>query len=507
MNRETEHSLVHIRLQKLQRLREQGLDPFLVERYERTHRLQEIQDQFEQLAGQQVSVAGRIFSLRPMGRATFAHLMDSSGKLQIYLRQDEMGERYELLDLWDIGDFVGVKGFLFRTRTGEITVHVQEFQMLAKAIHPVPFAKERGEQRWYGLQDVEQRYRQRYLDLLVNPDSYQTLITRCRILSETRKFLESEGFIEVETPVLQPMAGGAAARPFLTYHNALNREFQLRIALELHLKRLVIGGIEKVFEIGRVFRNEGISTRHNPEFTMLEVYQAYANLEEMMGLVERLFRHVCEKVFGSLVIQTGERVLDFSKPWTRLRLMDAIQEYTGWAPEEFEDLERARRVATTLGLHGERYAQVGTVIEKILEKCVAPHLVQPTFLYGFPIDTSPLAKREPGNPRFTRRFEGYILGQEVANAFSELNDPLEQRERFEAQHALRLAGEEEVHPYDEDFLHALEYGMPPTGGLGIGMDRMAMLLTGAPSIRDVIFFPQMREEAGEDQSAAKEEGE
>jgi lysyl-tRNA synthetase class 2 len=490
---EDENPLVQVRLEKLQKLRSMGLDPFAVERYPITHTLEAIHEQYEALEGQTVCVAGRIFSIRQMGRATFAHLMDTTGKLQIYLKADELGERYSLIDLWDLGDYLGVRGFVFRTRTGEITVHVQEFTLLAKAVRPVPFPKEKGEQRWFELHDVEQRYRQRYLDLLVNPESRRRLLARCRIVSEIRRFLESEGFIEVETPVLQPLAGGAAARPFITYHNALQREFQLRIALELYLKRVLIGGIDKVFEIGRVFRNEGISTRHNPEFTMLELYQAYANLEDIMELVERLFRTVAERVFGTTVFEMHGVQVDFSQPWRRVRLMDAIHEYTGLTEADFETLERAAQAAEKLGIHIERKDTVGGIIEKVLEKCVAEHLQQPTFVYSFPIETSPLAKREPDNPRFTRRFEGYVFGKEVANAFSELNDPLEQRERFEQQLALRQAGDEEAHPYDEDFLHAMEYGMPPAGGLGIGIDRMVMLLTGTDSIREVIFFPQMRE--------------
>lgn len=490
---EEENQLVQVRLQKLQTLREKGYDPFAIERYEVTHPLHAIHEQFEQLEGQTVSVAGRIFALRVMGKATFAHLMDSTGKLQIYLKADEMGDRYELIDLWDIGDYLGVKGFVFRTRTGEITVHVQEFTLLAKAVRPVPFPKEKGDQRWYELHDVEQRYRQRYLDMLVNPDSRHRLVARCQIISAMRHFLEEEGFLEVETPILQPMAGGAAARPFTTYHNALERNFQLRIAPELYLKRLLIGGLEKVFEIGRVFRNEGLSTRHNPEFTIMELYQAYANLEDIMDLVERLFRTVAERVFGTTVFEMHGVQVDFRQPWRRIRLMDAIREHTELTEADFETLESAVRAVERLGIHVERKDTIGGLIEKVLEKCVAEHLQQPTFIYGFPFDTSPLAKHEPNNPRFTRRFEGYIFGREVANAFSELNDPLEQRERFEQQLALRRAGDEEAHPYDEDFLRAMEYGMPPAGGLGIGVDRMVMLLTGAESIREVIFFPQLRE--------------
>lgn len=491
---EDENHLVQVRMEKLQQLREMGLDPFHIERYACTHSLQDVHDNEDNLMGQTVSVAGRIFSVRNMGKITFIHLMDSTGKLQIYIRQDEMNERYELIDLWDIGDFLGVKGFVFRTKTGETSIHVQEFQLLSKAIRPVPFPKEKGEHRWYGMHDVEQRYRQRYLDLLVNPDSRETLLKRCRVISETRRFLEEEGFIEVETPVLQPMAGGAAARPFKTFHNELKTELQLRIALELYLKRLVVGGIDKVFEIGRVFRNEGFSTRHNPEFTLMELYQAYANLEDIMDLVERLFLYVAQRVNGSSTLQSEGVTIDFAKPWERLRLMDLIEQHTGLSESAFETLESARAAAEKVGLEAERRDSPGIIIEKLLEKFVVQHLQQPTFVYGFPLDTSPLAKLEPDNPLYTRRFEGYLLGKEVANAFSELNDPIEQRRRFDGQQHLRQLGDEEAHPYDEDFVHSLEYGMPPTGGLGIGMDRMALLLTGAHSIRDVILFPQLKPE-------------
>jgi len=491
---EDENHLVQVRLQKLRQLREKGLDPFAVERYDRTHHLQAIHDNEEALMGETVSVAGRIFAIRNMGKITFAHLMDSTGKLQIYIRQDEMNERYELIDLFDIGDFLGVKGFVFRTKTGETSVHVQEFQLLSKAVRPVPFPKEKGEHRWYGMHDVEQRYRQRYLDMLVNPDSREMLLKRCRIITETRRFLEEEGFIEVETPVLQPMAGGAAARPFMTFHNELKIELQLRIALELYLKRLVVGGIDKVFEIGRVFRNEGFSTRHNPEFTLMELYQAYANLEDMMDLVERLFLQVAQRVNGTAILEYEGTTVDFSKPWARLRLMDLIEQHTGLPESAFETLESARAAAEKVGLQAERRDSPGIIIEKLLEKFVVQHLQQPAFVYGFPSDTSPLAKLEPNNSFFTRRFEGYLCGKEVANAFSELNDPIEQRRRFDGQQHLRQLGDEEAHPYDEDFVHSLEYGMPPTGGLGIGMDRMAMLLAGAHSIRDIIPFPQLKPE-------------
>lgn len=489
---EEENQLVQARLHKLHQLREQGNDPFVVEKFECDYGLQAAHDQFESLEGQTIRVAGRIFSVRNMGKACFIHLMDSSGKLQIYLRKDEMGDAYNQIDLWDIGDFLGAQGFLFRTKTGEITLHAQQTQLLSKCVRPIPFPKEKGEQRWYGLHDIEQRYRQRYLDLLTNPDSRHVLIARSRIIAETRRFLEGEGFLEVETPMLQPMAGGAAARPFKTRLNALDMDMQLRISLELYLKRLLVGGIDRVFEIGRVFRNEGISTRHNPEFTLLELYQAYANLEDMMSLVERLFLHVAERVFGTTRFEFGETIIDFSQPWTRLDLVEAVQERTGLTPDQFETLESARKAADSVGLASEKRDSPGIILEKLLEKFVEPTLIQPTFITGYPLDTSPFAKIIADRPNFTRRFEGYLLGREMSNAFSELNDPLEQRERFERQSELRQLGDEEAHPYDEDFIHSMEYGMPPTGGLGIGMDRMVMLLTGAASIRDVILFPLSR---------------
>jgi lysyl-tRNA synthetase class 2 len=368
-----ENQLVQIRKEKLQQLRAQGLDPFAVERFPITHTLQQVHDGYATLQGQTVAVAGRITAIRKMGKATFAHLMDSTGKLQIYLKADEQGERYELIDLWDLGDYLGVEGFVFQTRTGEITVHVQQFTLLAKAVRPVPFPKEKGEQRWYELHDVEQRYRQRYLDLLVNPDSRERLLARCAMIREIRRFLDARGFLEVETPILQPLAGGAAARPFITHHNALDREFQLRIALELHLKRLLIGGIDRVYEIGRVFRNEGISTRHNPEFTMLELYQAYANLEDIMALVEELFHHVAEQVFGRTVFEMHGVQVDFSQPWRRVRLMDAIREHTGLTEADFETLERAVQAAEKLGIHVERKDTVGGIIEKVLESASREH--------------------------------------------------------------------------------------------------------------------------------------
>jgi lysyl-tRNA synthetase class 2 len=488
-----ENDQVLRRREKLQFLREKGIDPYREERYERTHLAAQILGNYDALEGQTVRIAGRIVAMRMMGKAAFMHLQDASDKIQIYLRADDLGEeRYGLLKLLDLGDFLGVQGEVFRTRTGEISLHVRDLTILSKALRPIPFGKEKGEQHWYGLQDVEVRYRRRYLDLLVNRESRQILLDRCRIVQATRRFLENEGFLEVETPVLQPLAGGAAARPFITHHNALDVDFHLRISLELYLKRLIVGNIEKVYEIGRVFRNEGMDRRHNPEYTLLELYQAYANLEDIMDLVERLFYQVCVEVRGAPFIEVNGQKVDMTPPWRRARLLDLIEHYAGVKPEEFATLERAKAAMERKGLPTESEYTVGGIIEKLLERFVQPNLIEPTFVTDYPIETSPLAKKHPQDPRFTRRFEGYVACQEVANAFSELNDPDDQRERFEAQMRMRAAGDEEAHPYDEDFVTALEYGMPPTGGLGIGMDRMAMVILGAESIQDVIFFPQMR---------------
>lgn len=488
-----ENDQVIRRREKLQTLRAMGIDPYREERYERTHLAAQILQNYDALEGKTVRIAGRIVAMRQMGKASFMHLQDGSEKIQIYLRADDLGEeRYGLLKLLDLGDFLGVQGEVFRTRTGEITVHVRAFTILSKALRPIPFGKEKGEHHWYGLQDIELRYRRRYLDLLVNRESRQILIDRCRVVQATRRFLDNEGFLEVETPVLQPLAGGAAARPFITHHNALDVDFHLRISLELYLKRLIVGNVEKVYEIGRVFRNEGMDRRHNPEYTLLELYQAYANLEDMMDLVERLFYHVCVEVRGEPFIEYNEQKVDVTPPWRRARLLDLIEHYAGVSPEAFATLESARAAMERKGLPSEQEYTVGGVIEKLLERFVQPNLIAPTFVTDYPIETSPLAKKHPQDPRFTRRFEGYVACQEIANAFSELNDPDDQRERFEAQVRLRAEGDEEAHPYDEDFVIALEYGMPPTGGLGIGMDRLAMVILGAESIQDVIFFPQMR---------------
>lgn len=494
-----------LRLAKLEELRAQGLDPYAIERYERTHTTREIVEKFEELEGQRVSIAGRLVAVRLMGKASFADILDASGRVQIYVRQDDIGEEaYHRFKHLDIGDILGVEGTVIKTRTGEVSVKVSNFTLLAKCLRPLPIGKEREGEHFSGLSDTEQRYRMRYVDLLANPQARDILLKRSRVIQALRRTLDERGFIEVETPVLQVEAGGAAARPFKTHHNALDYDFKLRISLELFLKRLIVGGLEKVYEIGRVFRNEGISTRHSPEFTLLELYQAYANLEDMMALVEELYTAACVAVHGEpcflyrregLNGQVIEEVVDLSRrPWSRMSILEGIARYAGVKPEEFSTLESARRACERLGIPPEKERLVGGIIEKLHERFTQPHLIQPIFITDFPLETSPLAKKRPDNPNLTRRFEVYIAGQELGNAFSEINDPLDQRERFEDQLRQHEAGEEETHPMDEDFLRALEYGMPPTGGFGGGIDRLVMVLTGATSIRDVILFPLLRPE-------------
>jgi len=490
-----ESELIEHRMEKLRKMREQGFDPFAIERYDRTHTAQQILDAAEELDGQTVSVAGRVVSFRPMGKASFAHVQDGSGRIQVYLKMDQIGEEsYQLVRDLDIGDFIGVRGTVGKTRTGEISVFATEFTFLAKSLRPIPIGKQKGDEEWYTLSDVEQRYRQRYLDLIVHPEVKETMLNRSRIVKAMRDFLDEEGFIEVETPVLQAVAGGAAARPFLTYHNALDHTFHLRISLELYLKRLIVGGFDKVYEMGRVFRNEGLSTRHNPEYTLLELYQAYANLEDIMDLVERMFCFICRRIHGGLTFKYGEHTIDLTPPWPRLPLLEGIRQNAGVEPEEFRSLETAKAAGERLGLPMEQETQIGGIIDKIHERFTQPKLIQPTFVTDFPLDISPLAKKRQDDPSLTRRFEPYAIGLEMGNAFSEINDPIDQRERFVAQGKMRASGDEEAHPMDEDFLRALEYGMPPTGGLGVGIDRLVMLFTDSPSIRDVILFPQLKPE-------------
>ncbi|MCX7799828.1 MAG: lysine--tRNA ligase [Fimbriimonadales bacterium] len=499
-----ESSIRAVRLQKLEEMRRLGADPYAVERFETTHDARTLLERFEELEGQPVRFAGRIVSYRLMGKAGFAHLSDGEAKIQGYFRRDDLGERwFEVFKLLDIGDHVGVAGELFLTKTGERSIHVRELTPLSKSLQVLPLGKEKDGERWYGLQDTELRYRHRHLDLICNPEARRMLLDRMRIVSAVRRFLDSKGFLEVETPVLQLEAGGAAATPFKTFYNAYDLEVKLRISLELYLKRVICGDVPKVYEIGRVFRNEGVSNRHNPEFTLLEFYQAYANLEDMMDLVEELFRSVCQDVFGTPVVDVktadgSVHQIDFSRRWRRVDLLEEIERHAGVRPEEFATLEKAKAAMERCGLPTENEHHVGGIIEKLLERFVEPTLIDPTFVVGYPLETSPLAKKDPNKPGFTRRFEGYVRGREVCNAFSEINDPIDQRERFEQQLGQRMGGADETHPYDEEFLFALEGGMPPTGGCGIGMDRLAMVLTGADVLREVILFPMMRPEAPPD---------
>ncbi|MCL5026244.1 MAG: lysine--tRNA ligase [Chloroflexi bacterium] len=473
------------RLQKLLRLVEQGVDPY-PPRFQRTHTAAEARLAFEQGGAGEVSLAGRIVSMRIMGKASFCHVQDGSGRIQLYFRQDVMGDRYQSFrsDL-DIADFIGARGTLFQTRTGEVTLQVQEFVLLAKALRPLP-------EKWHGLTDVETRYRQRYLDLVSNETVRQVFQTRSAIVGAMRCYLNTHGFIEVETPILQPLYGGAAARPFETYHNALDRRLFLRIASELYLKRLIVGGLDRVYEIGKDFRNEGVSTTHNPEFTMMECYQAYADYNDMMVLVEEMLASIAREVLGTLQFPWKGHTIDLTPPWRRVTLREAILEESGIDYDRYPTADALAKRMVEARLTVVRGTPRGKLIDELLDTYVEPKAIQPTFLLDYPVELSPLAKKKPGAPGVVERFEGFVGGIEIANAFSELNDPLDQRERFLQQRADAAAGDDEAHQMDEDFVVALEHGMPPTGGLGVGVDRLAMLFTDQHSIRDVILFPQLR---------------
>jgi lysyl-tRNA synthetase class 2 len=474
------------RREKLARLQQAGRDPFARTRFDRTHLTDDLRRSFSTLEGTEVRVAGRLMAQRRHGKATFADLQDGSGRVQILSRLDDVGkEKYAEVGDLDLGDIVGVAGTLIRTRTGEITVRARDITLLAKALRPLP-------EKWHGLQDVETRYRQRYLDLMTGERSRWIFAVRSRAIGSIRRFYDARGYMEVETPVLTPMYGGALARPFVTHHNALDRDFYLRIATELYLKRLIIGGLEKVYEIGRVFRNEGISTRHNPEYTLLESYEAYADYQEIMSLTEQMIAQAAQDALGTTTITFQGQTSDLTPPWRRMRLGEAVAEWAGLAEADLESEEAAREASRRLGLPAGPDLRLSTMVNNIFEATVQPTLIEPTFVMDYPTPISPLAKARADDPDLTERFEGFICGMEVANAFSELNDPGEQRRRFEQQAQARAAGDAEAHPMDEDFLRALEYGMPPTGGLGVGIDRLLMLFTDSPSIRDVILFPQMR---------------
>lgn len=481
------HELVRVRREKLEELKAKGIEPY-GGRYPRTHLAAEIKENYAALEGAQVRVAGRLVARRTHGKASFGNIMDGSGQIQVYLRLGDVDPAtYSLfLEDLDLGDIIGAGGTVFKTRTGEITVAVRELRLLAKCLRPLP-------EKWHGLKDVDLRYRQRYLDLIVNPAVRETFITRSRIIRAIREFLEGKGFLEVETPMMQAVPGGAAARPFITHHNALDMDLYLRIAPELYLKRLLVGGFEKVFEINRNFRNEGISTKHNPEFTMLELYQAYADYRDMMDLTEELISTVAKKVLGTTTVTYQGVTLELSPPWRRQTMLEAVREHTGLDFNAFRGEDAlARRAAREAGVEVEEGDTWGAVLNKVFEEKVEEKLIQPIFILDYPVEVSPLAKRKKDDPALTYRFELFICAREIANAFSELNDPIDQRSRFLAQQKRRQAGDEEAHMMDEDFLIALEYGMPPAGGLGIGIDRLVMLFTDAPSIRDVILFPLMR---------------
>ncbi|SFA51272.1 lysyl-tRNA synthetase, class II [Anoxybacillus pushchinoensis] len=492
MSHEELNDQLLVRREKLHKLREQGIDPF-GKRFERTHKAEELFTLYSHLSKEEleekqihVSIAGRIMTKRGKGKAGFAHIQDLTGQIQIYVRKDDVGEeQYEIFDTSDLGDIVGVRGVVFKTKVGELSIKVHSYEMLTKSLRPLP-------EKYHGLKDIEQRYRQRYLDLIMNPESKKTFITRSLIIQSMRRYLDQKGYLEVETPMMHSIAGGAAARPFITHHNALDMTFYMRIAIELHLKRLIVGGLEKVYEIGRVFRNEGISTRHNPEFTMLELYEAYADYTDIMKLTEDMIAHIAQEVLGTTKVQYGEYEVDLTPSWKRLHMVDAIKEYVGVDFWKHMSDEEARQLAKEHGVEVAPHMTFGHIVNEFFEQKVEQYLIQPTFIYGHPVEISPLAKKNPKDPRFTDRFELFIVAREHANAFTELNDPIDQRERFEAQLKEKEQGNDEAHEMDEDFIEALEYGMPPTGGLGIGIDRLVMLLTNSPSIRDVLLFPQMR---------------
>ncbi|RFB51437.1 lysine--tRNA ligase [Bacillus thuringiensis] len=492
MNHEELNDQLLVRREKLHNLREQGIDPF-GKRFERTNSTTDLVSLYGEFSKEEleekeitVAIAGRIMTKRGKGKAGFAHIQDLHGQVQIYVRKDTVGdEEYELFTTADLGDLVGIEGKVFKTNVGELSVKATGFTLLTKSLRPLP-------DKYHGLKDVEQRYRQRYLDLITSMESRETFVTRSKIIREMRRYLDDNGYLEVETPMMHAIAGGASARPFTTHHNALDMELYMRIAIELHLKRLIVGGLEKVYEIGRVFRNEGVSTRHNPEFTMIELYEAYADYNNIMKLTENMVAHIAKKVLGTTTIQYGDYEINLEPEWTRLHMVDAIKQHSGadfWNPMSVEE---ARELAKEHNVEIKDTMEVGHIINEFFEQKVEDKLIQPTFIYGHPVEISPLAKKNDQDPRFTDRFELFIVAREHANAFTELNDPIDQKERFEAQLKEREQGNDEAHMMDDDYIEALEYGMPPTGGLGIGIDRLVMLLTNAPSIRDVLLFPAMR---------------
>ena len=480
------NELLRIRREKLTNLQDAGRDPFAITRYDVTHHSAEILAAGDRLAGKEVSVAGRMMVKRIMGKASFCKIQDKQGVIQCYVARDDLGEEaYAEFKKMDIGDIIGVKGFVFRTKTGEITVHTKELTLLTKSLKPLP-------EKFHGLQDTDVRYRQRYLDLIVNPEVRDTFVKRSQILREIRRFLDDRGFMEVETPMLVPNAGGAAARPFETHYNALDEDVKLRISLELYLKRLIVGGLERVYEIGRVFRNEGVDTRHNPEFTLMELYQAYTDYNGMMELTEDMFRHLAKVVCGSTTITYQGTEIDLGKPFDRLTMIDAVKKYSGIDFDAVKTLEEARALAKEHSIAFEDRHTRGDIINLFFEAYCEENLIQPVFIMDHPVEISPLTKKKPTDPTKVERFELFIYGREMCNAYSELNDPVDQRARFAAQDAMAAAGDAEANHTDEDFLNALEIGMPPTGGIGYGIDRLVMLLTDSAAIRDVLLFPTMK---------------
>lgn len=489
--------LIKRRIEELEELRKRGINPYPYN-YEISHHSKDVINNFNELEGKDVSLAGRIMAIRRMGKASFAHIMDFEGKIQIYLKRDDLGQHYDNFKLMDIGDIIGVKGFVFKTKTGEITIHVKEYTLLSKAIRPLPVVKEvideHGNKIVYDqFADKELRYRQRYVDLIVNHDVKEVFIKRTKIIRYLREYLDSCGYYEVETPALQPIYGGAAARPFITHHNALDMKLFLRIADELYLKRLIVGGFEGVYEIAKDFRNEGMDREHNPEFTMLELYVAYKDYIWMMEFVEKLIAYIVEKLYGTLKLKIEDQDIDFTPPWKRFSMPNLMKEKLGIDILN-DDYDSLFKFAKSKELDVDEKLSRAKLIDEIFSELIQPELIQPTFIFDYPLELSPLAKRHRNLPGVVERFEGFIMGRELCNAFSELNDPIDQRQRFEEQMKLRLSGDEEAHMMDEDYIRALEYGMPPTAGLGIGVDRLVMLLTNQPSIRDVILFPTMRPE-------------
>ena len=478
--------LRQIRRDKLAELQEAGRDPFRETRFDRDATSAGIKGAFEEYENKQVTIAGRIMSKRGMGKAIFCHIQDREGQIQLYIRKDAVSE-IEFADFrkYDVGDIIGVSGYVFKTQTGEITVHVEHVTLLTKSLRPLP-------EKYHGMTNTDLRYRQRYTDLIMNAEVRETFIRRSRIISSIRRYLDAQGFLEVETPMLVQNAGGAAARPFLTHFNALDQDLKLRISLELYLKRLIVGGLEKVYEIGRVFRNEGMDTKHNPEFTLMELYQAYTDFHGMMDLTENLYRHVAQEVLGTTVITYNGTEIDLGKPFARITMTDAVKQYSGVDFHEIHTLEEARAAAKSKGIEYEERHQKGDILNLFFDAFVEEHLIQPTFLTEHPVEISPLTKRKPDDPEHVERFELFINGWEMANAYSELNDPIDQRERFRHQEEQLAQGDEEANTTDEDFLNALEIGMPPTGGIGYGIDRLCMLLTDSAAIRDVLLFPTMK---------------